>query len=122
MFKSALAIVLLANVHALNLNARTEGKHDFIKAMRKSQKVNGMLPRKLSNDKLIAKSVHKPGLRSSTTAQILASTKTTTESAGSVTDIKSQEPIKRQLPTKRHLNSEWWKWWKSNSDLTDEEI
>ena len=121
MFKSALAIVLLANVHALNLNARTEGKHDFIKAMRKSQKVNGMLPRKLSNDKLIAKSVHKPGLRSST-AQIPASKKTATESAGSVTDRKSQEPIKRQVPTKRHLNSEWWKWWKSNSDLTDEEI
>jgi hypothetical protein len=121
MFKSALAIVLLANVHALNLNARTEGKHDFIKAMRKSQKVNGMLPRKLSNDKLIAKSVHKPGLRSST-AQIPASKKTATESAGSVTDRKSKEPIKRQVPTKRHLNSEWWKWWKSNSDLTDEEI
>jgi len=71
MFKSALAIVLLANVHALNLNARTEGKHDFIKAMRKSQKVNGMLPRKLSNDKLIAKSVHKPGLRSSTAQEII---------------------------------------------------
>ena len=85
MFKSALAIVLLTNVHALNLNARTEGKHDFIKAMRKSQKVNGMLPRKLSNDKLIAKSVHKPGLRSST-AHTPASTNIATESAGSVTD------------------------------------
>jgi len=113
-FKSAaLAIVLLTNVHALNLNARTQGKHDFIKAMRKSQKVNGKLPRKLSNDKPIAKSVHKPGPRSSTT-QTLESTKTATESSGSAT-------VKSQLPTKRHLNSDWWKWWKSDSDLTDEE-
>jgi len=120
MFKSAaIAIVLVTNVHALNLNARTQGKHDFIKAMRKSQEVNGKLPRKLSNDKLIAKSVHKPGLRSSTT-QTPEFTNTATESAGSVTG-KSQEPIKRQLPTKRHLNKDWWKWWTSNNDLTDEE-
>jgi hypothetical protein len=90
-----------------NLNARTQGKHDFIKTMRLSQKTNGKIPRKLSYDKLIAKSVHKPGLRSSSVRQAQSSSPSITEKSTTKDSITPSHKNNAD----RHLG--WWNWWTS---------
>jgi|AntRauTorckE5430_2_1112549.scaffolds.fasta_scaffold00486_8 hypothetical protein len=116
MFKPAvLALLFLTDAQAINLNARDQGKHDFIKAMRESQKIHGKLPRKLTHDRLIAKSVHKPGLRSSDNEKP-ASTHSIEGANGASTGKPSQEPP-RQLAW-----GGWNSWWKRNQTLTDEQM
>jgi len=93
---AALALLLLTEAQAINLNAKNQGKHDFIKGMRQSQKIHGKLPRKLTHDRLIAKSVHNPGLRSSDFKEPV-STKSIKETSIPTTDKISQEPSNRKL-------------------------
>jgi hypothetical protein len=68
MFKSyALAAFLFfSNAEAIKINSRSLARNEFVKKMRGSQKKHGKISRQLSFDTFIAKSVHKPGLRTKT--------------------------------------------------------
>lgn len=68
MFKSyALAAFLFfSNVEAVKITSRSLARNEFVKKMRNSQVKHGKISRQLSFDTFIAKSVHKPGLRTKT--------------------------------------------------------
>lgn len=101
----ALTFLLSNDVESKSLHALVKGKHQFIQDIRRAQKVHGKLPRKLSHDRLIAKSVHKPGLRS---AQVASEPRVTSEAESRATE--------ETAPEKNHRELSWWtNFWSGNS-------
>jgi hypothetical protein len=87
--------------------------------MRLSQKTNGKINRTLSYDKLVAKSVHKPGLRSSTSLQqtqtsSILSKEITKDSIVLSPSSSSRNGHNANSKTDRHLG--WWNWWASQGE------
>lgn len=90
-----------------SLHPLVKGKHQFIQDIRRAQKVHGKLPRKLSHDRLIAKSVHKPGLRS---AQVASEPQVNSEVESRATEATAPE-------NSSHRELSWWtNFWSGNSD------
>jgi hypothetical protein len=89
--------------------------------MRLSQKTNGKIPRKLNYEQLVAKSVHKPGLRSSSMRQAVSSSiknhKISTKDSIVLSPPNAAAAAKALQDDKgeanRHLG--WWNWWASQS-------
>lgn len=101
----ALTLLLSNDVESKSLHTLVKGKHQFIQEIRRAQKVHGKLPRKLSHDRLIAKSVHKPGLRS---AQVASEPRVTSEAESRATE--------ETAPEKNHRELSWWtNFWSGNS-------
>ena len=112
MLKSAaLALLLLQDSQSLTISSKNRGKHEFIQKLKLAQKKHGVVPMKMPNSRLVAKSVHKPGLRakSSDPASELKTTKNPTDQNDPASDLKTTKNPTDQ--NNRHLD--WWNWWTS---------
>jgi len=106
----ALLLVLQDSQATTSWGSKSKSKHEFIKKMRLSQKMHGKIPRKLSHDNLLAKSVHKPGLRANP-SEPASKTTGTTKDPSAVTETSTQETDNRHL-----YASSFWPWKTSNNN------
>lgn len=102
----ALTLLLIQGAHSLKITSKNKAKHEFIQNMKNAMKEHGEQPMQMNKNRLINKSVHKPGLRAKPSAP----------SSETKPAHVSKTPDERQG---RKLTS-WWNFWSSeNGDYDD---
>ena len=115
-FALPLAVLLLQDAESLEIVSKHKHKKAFVEKVKAARNNLGDVSRRLSgNDRLIAKSIHTPGLRSE------QRTAKSTSASASVPKAKTKNPTSKLEADESARQLNWWNWWKRSNATEGEE-